>query len=208
MSQDLAARNPAVQNAEVRDPEVRNRSSATAETLADVRTLLPLHVGEVVLDLTSGDRRTTFLAASIVGRNGRVVGIEEDSASLASARRTAEIEAQRLGYANVSFVRARSDDLALDPDLLDPWLDAHPVRNAEEMARLAQEIARLRREAPLIPDRSIDVVITTLESDPAPAAKQRIVAQEIARVLRPGGRVVRWNGDGSTSHGSTSHGST
>ncbi len=200
MSQDLAGENAAVRDPAVRDPEVRNWSSAAAETRADdTGTLLPLRVGEVVLDLTNRDRRTTFLAASIVGRSGRVVAIEADSASLASARRAADIEARRLGYANVDFVRARSDDLALDPDLLDRWLDAHPVRNAEEMTRLAREIARLRREAPLIPDQSIDVVITTVESDPAAAAKQRIVAQEIARVLRPGGRVVHWDPASSRS---------
>ncbi len=201
MAQDLAARNPAARSPGHRSPDLRSPeprdwpSSAAEETLANARTLLPLCVGDVVLDLTSGDRRTTFLAASLVGHNGRVLGIEEDLASLASARRAAEVEAQRLGYANVEFVRARCDDLALDPDLLDAWLDAHPVRSADEMTALAREIARLRREAPLIPDQSIDAVITTREFEPAAAAKQRIVAREIARVLRPGGRIVHWNGD-------------
>ena len=193
MSQDFAARNSLARERAVRDWS----SSAAAETpwdaRADARVLVPLRVGDVVLDLTSGDRTPTFLAASIVGENGRVVGVEEDLAALAGARRAAAVVAERLGYANVDFVRGRSDDLTLDPDLLDAWLDAHPVRSADDMTQLAREIARLRREAPLVPDRSFDAVITGFETDPAAAAKQRIVAQEIARVLRPGGRIVRWD---------------
>lgn len=194
MSQDLATQNPAV-----RDWSSSEAAEALSETLVDAQTSPPLRVGDAVLDLRSGDWDSTFRAASIVGRSGRVVGLEEHPAALAAARRAAAVLAERLGYANVEFLRGRIDDLALDPDLLDAWLEAHPVRSAGEMMQLAREIARLRREEPLVPDRSFDAVITGFDAHQAAAVKQRAIAQEISRVLRPGGRVVCWDGDGSTS---------
>jgi len=192
VSQDLATRNPAVR-------AWSTVWSTGAEARADAGTRLPLRVGDVVLDLTSGDREAAFLAASIVGRTGRIVGLEDDPAALVEARRAAGSLAERLGYANVEFLRGRIDDLALDPERLDAWLDTHPVRNAGEMVQLAREMARLRREEPLIADHSVDAVITMPPADCVAEFGRRAIAQEISRVLRPGGRLVCWDRDRSTS---------
>lgn len=201
-SQSLATRGPASQSPASQDLAIFDRSSpeaaaALSDPLVDARTVLPLRAGDVVLDLETGDRKRTFLAASMVGRTGLVVSIEEDPAALASVRRAAEILAERVGFANVEFLRGRVDDLALDPARLDACLDTHPVRSADDIVQLAREMVRLRREEPLIADRSFDAVITTLDADCASDVERRAIVREIARVLRPDGRVVRCERDAS-----------
>src|ERR1041385_1898590 len=93
-----------------------------------------VHAGETVLDLGSGAGKICFIAAQVVGPSGRVIGVDMTDAMLEVARRNAPIVAERLGYANVEFRKARIQDLARD-------LESPP------------------RE-PLIKDKSIDVVVS------------------------------------------------
>ena len=64
-----------------------------------------LRPGETVLDLGSGSGKACFLAAQVVGREGRVIGVDMNDEMLALARRHAPKVARRIGFANVTFRR-------------------------------------------------------------------------------------------------------
>src|SRR5207249_132914 len=59
-----------------------------------------LREGETVLDLGSGTGKICFIAAQIVGPNGKVIGVDMTDEMLQLARRNAPVVAERLGYAN------------------------------------------------------------------------------------------------------------
>ena len=116
--------------------------------------------GDTVLDLGSGSGKICFIAAQIAGRDGRVIGVDANAEMLALARRAERVVAARLGYANASFRRARIQDLRLDLDALEAWLGLHPVRDLDSLAALRTKEAELRRDAPLVPDASVDLVVS------------------------------------------------
>lgn len=122
-----------------------------------------VHPGETVLDLGSGAGKICFIAAQVVGPKGRVIGVDMTDAMLEVARRNAPIVAQRLGYANVQFRKARIQDLATDLEC---------------------------RSKPLIDDNSIDAVVSNCVLNLVdPTAKQELF-RELHRVLKPTGRAV------------------
>lgn len=149
-----------------------------------------LHPGETVLDLGSGTGKICFIAAQVVGETGRVIGVDMTGEMLEIARRAAPVVAERLGFANTSFLRGRIQDLALDVEALDAHLAEHPVRSAEELARVSAEIARLRKDRPLIGDESVDVVVSNCVLNLVGPAEKAALFTEIHRVLRRGGRAV------------------
>src|SRR5881396_2909310 len=119
-----------------------------------------LQRGETVLDLGSGAGKICFVAAQVVGRAGRVIGVDMTDEMLEVARRNAPIVAERLGYANVEFRKGRIQDLALDLEQLDQELKGHPVSDDASFPaadELAQDL-RLRR--PLVASDSIDLVVS------------------------------------------------
>ncbi len=164
--------------------EVLERDYGCGDPMRHVRA------GEAVLDLGSGSGKACFLASQVVGPTGRVIGVDMNDDMLALARGAAPEVARRLGYANVEFRKGKIQDLALDLEKLDAYLAKHPVRSAEDLARLEARIAELRRVEPLVPDGSVDVVVSNCVLNLVrPEDKQRVFA-EIHRVLRPGGRAV------------------
>jgi SAM-dependent methyltransferase len=146
--------------------------------------------GETVLDLGSGSGKVCFIASQVVGREGSVIGVDMNDDMLALARRAAPVVADRIGYGNVRFGKARIQDLALDLEKLDAWLRGHPVSSGDGFDRLQAEIERLRTEAPLVPADSIDIVVSNCVLNLVrPDDKPKLFA-EIFRVLRRGGRAV------------------
>src|SRR5438445_9534584 len=77
-----------------------------------------LREGETVLDLGSGTGKVCFIAAQIVGPNGKVIGVDMTDEMLEVARRKAPPVAERIGFAKVEFRKRRIQDLALDLELL------------------------------------------------------------------------------------------
>ncbi len=151
-----------------------------------------LHVneGELVLDLGSGGGKICYILAQRVGPAGAVVGVDVNDAMLALARRHQGDMAKRLGYANVSFVKGRIQDLALNLEMAQHWLDANPVRSVEDIEAYDAECARLRRSFPLVPDASVDVVVSNCVLNLVRSDEKATLFREIRRVLRPGGRAV------------------
>src|SRR6266516_6639393 len=86
-----------------------------------------LREGETVLDLGSGTGKICFIAAQIVGPNGKVIGVDMTDEMLEVARRNSPVVAERIGYANVEFRKGRIQDLALDLEFLDRELKKKPI---------------------------------------------------------------------------------
>lgn len=106
-----------------------------------------LRPGEVVVDLGSGGDLDVFLAAKMVGPEGRAIGIDMTPAMIEHARANAVSG----GYANVDFHQSTIDKIPL-------------------------------------PNASADCVISNCVLNLAP--DKSAVFREIARILKPGGRLA------------------
>lgn len=106
-----------------------------------------IRTGEVVVDLGSGGGLDVFLAAQMVGSEGRAIGIDMTDSMIERARENAV----KGGYKNVEFYQSTIDQIPL-------------------------------------PDSSVDCVISNCVINLAP--DKPAVFREIARVLKPGGRVA------------------
>jgi len=146
--------------------------------------------GDVVLDLGSGGGKVCFIASQLAGPKGRVIGIDVNDEMLALARRAAPVVAERLGFANVEFRRGRIQDLSLDFDRLDAWLERNPVKNSMDLAALESEQARLRREAALVADQSVDLIVSNCVLNLVRESDKQQLVREIFRVLKIGGRIA------------------
>jgi arsenite methyltransferase len=149
-----------------------------------------LREGETILDLGSGTGKICFIVAQIVGRKGKVIGVDMTDEMLEVARHNASIVAQRIGYANVEFRKGRIQDLALDLEMLDRQLKKTPITNAASFL-VADELAEeLRVKHPLIASDSIDVVVSNCVLNLVEPKSKRQLFDEIFRVLKKGGRAV------------------
>jgi arsenite methyltransferase len=149
-----------------------------------------LRAGETVLDLGSGTGKICFIAAQVVGPQGRVIGVDMTPAMLEVARRAAPLVAARAGYANVEFRRGRIQDLALDLDRLDRALAERPIGDSDGLFAAQALAEELRRTAPLVADDSVDVVVSNCVLNLVADHDKRRLFAEIFRVLRAGGRAV------------------
>jgi arsenite methyltransferase len=146
--------------------------------------------GETVLDLGSGTGKICFIAAQVVGAKGRVIGVDMTNAMLEVAQRNAPIVAERLGYANVEFRKGRIQDLALDLELLDRELKAHPITDANSFLAADELAEELRVRQPLVAADSVDVVVSNCVLNLVEPRAKRQLFSEIFRVLKKGGRAV------------------
>ncbi len=164
--------------------EVLERDYGCGDPTRDIRS------GEHVLDLGSGTGKVCFIAAQIVGREGRVIGVDTNSEMLALARRSGPAVGTKLGFANVDFRRGKIEDLATDLDAVDQWLRHNPVQDADGLERLNDFIEAQKRNAPLVPNDSVDVVVSNCVLNLVRESSKVRVFQEIYRVLNRGGRAV------------------
>jgi ubiquinone/menaquinone biosynthesis C-methylase UbiE len=143
-----------------------------------------------VLDLGSGGGKVCYIAAQLVGSEGRVIGIDMNDDMLALARKYQAEMAERLGGSRVEFKKGLIQDLALDLAAVDAYLATNPVCSSRDLARLEAFKAQQRKESPLIVDGSVDLVISNCVLNLVDDAAKAQMVTEIFRVLRPGGRVA------------------
>ncbi len=146
--------------------------------------------GETVLDLGSGTGKICYIASQVVGPGGRVIGVDMNSDMLALARKHLTTVGDRIGWHNVEFRRGRIQDLRLDLDAVERWLAEHPVRAADDLAALESEQFRLRNDAPLVTDASVDVIVSNCVLNLMSEAHKSQLFPEMYRVLTRGGRVI------------------
>ena len=146
--------------------------------------------GETVLDLGSGGGKICFIASQVVGQSGRVIGVDMDDAMLDLARRSKAKVASKIGHDNIEFRKGKIQDLAIDRDFVDQYLARNPVANETDFQRLEAHLTKQRQESPMIPDRSIDVVVSNCVLNLVDSAEKAQLFREIFRVLKVGGRAV------------------
>jgi arsenite methyltransferase len=146
--------------------------------------------GETVLDLGSGGGKICYIISQVVGPAGRVIGVDVNRDMLALAHKHRETIAAAIGYSNVEFKRGRIQDLALDLDDFDAWLQEHPVRNSDDWQAAEFQAELLRQTRPMIESGSIDVVVSNCVLNLVRETDRRQLFAEIYRVLKPGGRAV------------------
>lgn len=98
-----------------------------------------LHRGEVVVDLGSGAGFDAFLAASMVGPYGRVIGIDMTPSMLDKARRNAEL----LGLSNVEFREGYLEELPLPDATADVVISNGAINLCPDKATVLAEAFRV-----------------------------------------------------------------
>ncbi len=146
--------------------------------------------GETVLDLGSGTGKHCYILAQKVGVSGQVIGVDFNDEMLKLARKYQAEIANKLGYYNTKFVKGKIQDLTLDLEQVEAWLQNNPITTFEQFSQFEAACDRLRRQSPLIEDNSIDVVISNCVLNLVrPQDKQQLFG-ELYRVLKRGGRAV------------------
>lgn len=146
--------------------------------------------GDTVLDLGSGGGKICYIASQVVGSSGRVIGVDMNEDMLCLARKYQREVGDRIGYHNVEFRKGRIQDLGLDMDEFEQYLASHPVKSADDWLQAMQVAERMREEQPLIPDESIDVIVSNCVLNLVGLENRKQLFSEMFRVLQRGGRVV------------------
>ncbi len=146
--------------------------------------------GETVVDLGSGAGKACYIMSQKVGPGGRVIGVDFNDAMLDLARKYQKPLAETFGFANVEFRKGRIQDLALDLDRVQQWLDENPVSSIEQMAAYESHCAQLRDNQPMIETGSVDVVVSNCVLNLVKPEDKGQLFSELFRVLKRGGRAV------------------
>lgn len=146
--------------------------------------------GDTVLDLGSGGGKLCYIAAQLVGKSGRVIGVDCNREMLALAKKYAPTVAERLGFDCVDFRYGMIQDLKLDLGRLESALSERPITNSSDYLRLRNLEEQLRHEHPLIASDSVDCVISNCVLNLVRQQDRRQLFAEIFRVLRSGGRAA------------------
>ena len=146
--------------------------------------------GDVVLDLGSGAGKICYMASQLAGPEGRVIGVDTTDEMLKLARDHAPGVGDAIGWRNVEFRRGLIQDLGLDLDQVDAWIQKNPIQDLAGRERLQAEETRLRAESPMIADESVDLVLSNCVLNLVDPADKPRMFREIHRVLRRGGRAA------------------
>jgi len=146
--------------------------------------------GERVVDLGSGAGKNCYILAQKVGAEGAVIGIDFNDEMLALSRKYQGEMAEKLGYKNVEFYKAKIQDLALDLNLVADYLQTQPIASLEDWWNFEAVCDRFRQERPLIPSDSVDVVVSNCVLNLVQPKDKKQLFTEIYRILKPGGRAV------------------
>lgn len=146
--------------------------------------------GDTVLDLGSGGGKICYIAAQVVGSEGRVIGVDCTDDMLALARSYQAEMATRLGYANVEFHKGKIQDLKLSLDQLDQYLGDNPVQTSTDWLNLESHTQHLREASPMIADESVDVIVSNCVLNLVHNGDRQQLFSEMHRVLKRGGRAV------------------
>ncbi|MEM8679823.1 MAG: methyltransferase domain-containing protein [Planctomycetota bacterium] len=152
-----------------------------------------VQAGDVVLDLGSGGGKVCYIAAQIVGAEGRVIGVDCNQEMLALARSYQDTIAQELGYANVEFRYGRIQDLATDLTALDATIAGMGGARGGEPGQALELLRRmqdLKTQSPMVASDSIDCVVSNCVLNLVNGDDRKQLFQELYRVLKRGGRAA------------------
>lgn len=98
-----------------------------------------LNGGDTVVDLGSGAGNDCFVARSVVGENGRVIGVDMTPAMIDKARQNTK----KLGYDNVTFRLGEIEQLPLEDNLTDVVVSNCVLNLVPDKAKAFQETYRI-----------------------------------------------------------------
>ncbi|MCK4846217.1 MAG: methyltransferase domain-containing protein [Deltaproteobacteria bacterium] len=105
-------------------------------------SLADIKAGEVVADLGSGGGIDCFIAAKLVGKSGRVIGVDMTAEMLKVARETAPVVAENLGYDIVEFEEGFLEDLPIASGTVDIVTSNCVLNLSPDKGRVFLEIYR------------------------------------------------------------------
>ncbi|KFL34910.1 MULTISPECIES: radical SAM protein [unclassified Sulfurospirillum] len=105
-----------------------------------------LKQGESMLDLGSGRGIECFIASKLVGKNGRVVGVDMLDSMLKIARSGAEEVAQSLGYSNLTFAKGYLEALPENEGSFDVITSNCVLNLSSHKRKLFAEIFRVLKK--------------------------------------------------------------
>jgi len=146
--------------------------------------------GDTVLDLGSGGGKLCYIAAQIVGENGKVIGVDCNQEMLGLARGYQSEVAEKIGYDVVDFRCGVIQNLGLDLELFQSELnkiETNGIDNILDRRRLEQ---RLADEQPMVEDKSVDCVVSNCVLNLVRPNDRSQLFAEIFRVLKIGGRAA------------------
>ena len=146
--------------------------------------------GDTVLDLGSGGGKICYIAAQVVGSEGKVIGVDCNDDMLGLARTYQSQIAETLGYANVEFHKGKIQDLKLSLDQLDRYLAENPIQTSSDWLEVESHANHLRESSPMILDESVDVIVSNCVLNLVRESDRRQLFSEMHRILRRGGRAV------------------
>jgi arsenite methyltransferase len=149
-----------------------------------------VNAGETVVDLGSGAGKNCYIIAQKVGATGKVIGVDMNDEMLDLSRRYLQPLGEKFGFHNVSFVKARIQDLALSWDQAQNWLSTNPIQSMDQIPAFKAECDRLRKTTPLIESETVDVVVSNCVLNLVKPEDKAHLFEEIFRVLKRGGRAV------------------
>lgn len=149
-----------------------------------------LKKGETVLDLGCGGGKICFIAAQIVGAEGKVIGVDINDNMLKLAQDAAQIVGENIGYHNVEFYKGKIEDLSLNRQLLEDYLQENPIYNEKDLSKLEDYVAKIRLQRPMIANDSVDVVVSNCVLNLVNPKAKKNLFKEIYRVLKRGGRAI------------------
>ncbi len=146
--------------------------------------------GDTVLDLGAGGGKLCYIAAQVVGEEGKVIGVDCNQEMLELARQYQPEVAEKIGYDVVSFRCGVIQNLGLDLELYESELkklESTGVINILDRRRLEQ---RLEEEHPLIEGDSVDCVVSNCVLNLVRPKDRKQMFAELFRVLKVGGRAA------------------
>lgn len=99
--------------------------------------------GETLVDLGSGGGIDCFIAAKIVGSEGRVIGVDMTDEMLDKARHNSKEVAENLGYANVEFHQGFLEAIPVDDTTANVVTSNCVVNLSTEKQEVFREISRI-----------------------------------------------------------------
>ena len=117
---------------------------------------------DVVLDLGSGSGKNAFICAQIVGRSGRVIGVDQNKDMLNLSRDSIEYVANKIGYKNTKFIEGSIEKL-------------DELNNKNE---------------PIIKSSSIDIILSNCVLNLVNPESRKSLLKNIKRVLKVNGRIA------------------
>ncbi|MEF2293788.1 methyltransferase domain-containing protein [Virgibacillus dokdonensis] len=146
--------------------------------------------GDTVLDLGSGGGKVPYIVSQIVGETGTVIGVDMNDDMLALAKKYQQEIIETLGYDNVTFHKGKIQNLKLNLDELNKYIETNPATNIQDFNAINDHIHYLEEKLPMIEDNSIDVVISNCVLNLVSTKEKEQLFNEIYRVLKDGGKAI------------------